>query len=168
MKKNTTIIVIILIIILAVILIGKYSKTEAPVETTPVGTTTGAQEQQAKDAVNVFVAHLQNVSLTASSDILVPTIQKEYGPFVTPELLEQWTTDPTTAPGRSTSSPWPDHIDITNVQKVGDDYQITGEIVLMTSNEVEHGGDAGRIPVKITVTAIDGQWYVSAYQAAKE
>jgi hypothetical protein len=170
MKKNTStlIIIVIIIVIAAIIFVGNRSKTEAPAESVPDTTVANIEEQQVRDAVNVFAAHLQNVSLTASADVLTTTIQKEYGPFVTPELLTHWIADPTSAPGRLTSSPWPDHIDITSVQKVGSDYQVAGEVVLMTSNEVAHGGDAGRIPVQMTMTAIDGQWYVSDYQAAKE
>lgn len=99
---------------------------------------------------------LQDVSLlepAASS-----TIERAYGPYVVPTLLARWVSDPEAAPGRTTSSPWPDHIEITSVTQGGDDYTVLGNIIMMTS-----AGEAGSVPFTATVTQADDDWLISAF-----
>ena len=46
------------------------------------------------------------------------------------KLIAQWAADPTYAPGRLTSSPWPDHIAISSIKEVGEDkYSIERRII---------------------------------------
>ncbi|MBU2330043.1 hypothetical protein KKG57_01095, partial [Patescibacteria group bacterium] len=63
------------------------------------------------------------------------------------------------APGRLASSPSPDYIDIISVTKLDTGiYEVAGEIVLVTST-----GDAGRVPVSITVETIKGKLLITRY-----
>ncbi len=53
-----------------------------------------------------------------------------YAPYVAPELLDAWKSDPQHAPGRLTSSPSPDRIGIRAVQMNADgSYVVTGTVI---------------------------------------
>jgi hypothetical protein len=60
-----------------------------------------------REVVERMGERLKRVSLLAPESVLMREIQEAYAPLVTPELLEQWIADPTSAPGRDVSSPWP-------------------------------------------------------------
>jgi hypothetical protein len=70
--------------------------------------------------------------------------------------------------GRVTSSPWPDHIEITAV--TGDatgGFMVTGFIIEVTSVEVVNGGVFDQIPVRMTVQKIQSHWLITAYSQEK-
>ena len=55
--------------------------------------------------------------------------------------------DVSKAPGRVTSSPWPDHIEITRITpEEPDQYRVEGFVVEMTSQEAVQGGGGGQNP----------------------
>lgn len=121
------------------------------------------------DAVKVRVAEfgkkLQNVSLSASADSIKQQIQENYSPFVSPELLAQWQQHPTEAPGRLTSSPWPDRIEITGLAKNADgSYGVEGVVVEITSKELTEGGNAAVYPVTMQVSNQNGMWIITAFE----
>ncbi|HCF50211.1 MAG TPA: hypothetical protein DER60_08010, partial [Syntrophomonas sp.] len=67
--------------------------------------------------------------------------------------------------GRAASSPWPERIDITVVEKLSDSsYEIKGEIITMTSVEMVNGGVAGKKPVILEAEKIDNRWLITSYE----
>jgi hypothetical protein len=82
-----------------------------------------------------FVSQLKNVPLTAETEDIRAAIERYYKPYVTEELLNQWLADPQSAPGRETSSPWPDRIFIKQVVPQGETYVINADVLYMTSVE---------------------------------
>jgi len=121
------------------------------------------QSGAVRDVVTQFGSQLKNVSL------LVPDaanqIKTQYQNYVTGNLLAQWMADPSHAPGRLTSSPWPDRIEITAISSAGTgSYTVTGNIIEITSSEVLSGGAANLIPVTMTVSNDNNQWKISAFQ----
>ncbi|MDO9065494.1 MAG: hypothetical protein Q7U96_00220, partial [Chloroflexota bacterium] len=77
-------------------------------------------------------------------------IREQYSEFVSAELLQRWISDPSLAPGRITSSPWPDRIEIASItKKEPGQYIANGFVVEVTSLEVVHGGAARGVPVQI-------------------
>jgi hypothetical protein len=119
------------------------------------------EEIEVRAVVEDFGRSLQNVSLlspTAAEDI-----EQQYAQFVSPHLLQAWIADPSSAPGRLTSSPWPDHIEITKFELQSDgSYIVIGRIVEMTSS-----GEAGRQTVELNVDSIDAQWLITGYVAGE-
>lgn len=157
MSKKITI-----IIILALALLSAWALWDKPKEE-PVPIPTISDEEQVRNVVTEFGAHLKNVPLASGPNILRTTIEKEYSDHLTPLLLLRFLDDPAHAPGRPTSSPWPENIEIKSVQKIGDYYEVEGQVVWMTST-----GEADRTPVFITVANIDGTWLVAEYQTSME
>jgi hypothetical protein len=121
-------------------------------------------EQEIRALVMNFGEGLKNVPLSAPSEATAQAISNEYSRFVTEDLLETWLQDPPQAPGRLTSSPWPDRIEIISVAKSGTTYIVRGNIILMTSTEVSQGGNAGTEPVLISVRKEDGMWRISDFR----
>jgi len=136
-----------------------------PATNTPAQSSTDdvSEEAQIKDLVFNFGKRLQNVSLLAPD--AAQEIKNQYSEFVSPSLLEMWMNDVSKAPGRMVSSPWPDRIEITNLSKEGSDkYEVTGNVIEVTSVEVANGGAANKIPVRMVVQKVQGSWYIAGFE----
>jgi len=121
-----------------------------------------------RETVDGFGRALRQVSLLAPDTLLDTSLREHYGTFVTPALLQQWTSDPSLAPGRLTSSPWPDHIEIESVTREADTCVVRGTIVYATSADAtaSAGGAASaalRENVALRLVHDDG-WRISAFQ----
>lgn len=123
----------------------------------PEGIIDGEHEGDVRTTVAQFGNQLNSVSLLAPS--AAEDIRSAYGPYVAQDLLAVWIEDPSRAPGRQTSSPWPDHIEVDSV--VRDElgaYDVAGRIILKTST-----GDAGTVPVSLTVANVGGSFLITRY-----
>lgn len=125
-----------------------------------------ADERAARELVEAFGLQLKNVPLTAEEEMVQESIGDYYAPYVMQDLLTAWITSPDQAPGRATSSPWPDHITVTSLTEQGAGYVVNGDVVLMTSVEVSSEADdnAGTVPVVLQVVPTDDGWRIAAYQ----
>ena len=119
-----------------------------------------------EDAVNRLVEDfgkkLQLVSLLAPENVLGESMQENYGEFVSPTLLEQWLKNSINAPGRLTSSPWPDRIEILSTEKISEGaYEVKGEII-----EIANGNDeiVAKRPITLVVEKIDRKWLINNAQ----
>ncbi len=123
-------------------------------------------EAEARAVASEFVSQLKNVSLAAESDALAAAIEQYYAPYVTDELLAEWLDDPQSAPGRETSSPWPDRIFIKQVAPQGETFVINADVLYMTSvEEASPEEDAsGVVVVTILVVPTNDGWRIAAYQ----
>ncbi|MFA5098720.1 MAG: hypothetical protein WC461_00675 [Candidatus Paceibacterota bacterium] len=105
--------------------------------------------------VENFGYALKNVSLLSST--VAQDIKKNYKDFVAPDLLMQWEADPSKAPGRLTSSPWPDEIVIADIRQFGSGaYDVSGKIIDMTST-----GMSGSRAVEIGVVKFGDKWLIT-------
>lgn len=116
--------------------------------------------------VEDFGQKLKSVSLLAPQEVLNQSLQENYGGLVAPALLAEWQEeDPQNIPGRVPSSPWPERIEVLNVEKLaGSGYRIKGEIIEVTSVELAEGGAAARRPITLDVDKIEGSWLITAVQ----
>ena len=86
----------------------------------------------ARSTVEQFGRQMQKVSLLAPD--ASSTIATVYSPYATPEIIVMWQSDLENAPGKLTSSPWPDHIDILQIAKDDDGaYEVQGKVIEVTS-----------------------------------
>lgn len=119
-----------------------------------------AEELAVRSRVIDFGRQMQKVPLMADRTIVAQAMDSNYGPYVDAALLAQWKADPQNAPGRLTSSPWPDRIDITAAQKNTDGtYTVSGEVVEMASS-----GEVDRVPTSLTLTYINGSWLITRFE----
>lgn len=117
-----------------------------------------------RDVVTGFGSRLQRVSTLAPDSLIARAVRDEYAAFVTDDLLAQWTAAPARAPGRDVSSPWPDRIEVHDVETAGDACIVSGELVYVAS--VESGTDAAadRRPLTLRVVRAAGEWRIGGYE----
>jgi hypothetical protein len=102
-----------------------------------------------RDVATRLGDRLRDVSLLAPD--AAEQIRAAYAPLVTAELLETWAADPTRAPGRSVSSPWPDRIEVTSVTAEGERCRLEGEVVSVASGPSGEPEESLRERVVLTV-----------------
>jgi hypothetical protein len=165
MNKTIITVVVIILIIIGVVMWSKQSQAPAGDEVnTSTDENSPADQAAVESVVMDFGSSLKDVSLLSpdASD----QIGTVYAPYIASDLLLDWQANSETAPGRQTSSPWPDHVEITSTTKTDPDtYAVSGQIVLMTSVEQASADDdnAGVEPFTATVENIDGKWLITAF-----
>jgi len=96
--------------------------------------TSKEEESQVRTLIENFGSKLKEVYISDPKEIASAKIKEIYAPFVTDELLLTWTNDPSKVPGRLTSSPWPERIEIRSIKKFDlNEYEVDGDIISLTS-----------------------------------
>lgn len=154
-RKNALVIAIIVVVAIvgATLLVASFLNNGGSQE---------IQKSEVSSLVTSFGKQLQKVSLLAPN--ASSTMATVYGSYVSPQLLAQWQKHPESAPGKATSSPWPDRIEIISITPQGSGFIVNGNVILVTSAEAMHGGAAGSIPVVILVINQNGKWQIVALQ----
>lgn len=115
--------------------------------------------------VEDFGRKLKSVSLLAPQETVNQSVKENYGDFIAPALLAEWQGNMQNIPGRLLSSPWPERIELLNLDKVSDSgYRVKGEIIEITSVELAEGGAAARRPITLVVEKIEERWLITALQ----
>ncbi len=128
------------------------------IQSHPEGVLDGQHEGDVRTTVAAFGNTLAAVSL--SSNTAAEDIRRVYGPYVSETLLRQWEIDPLTAPGRKASNIWPDYIEVDSVfMRSPGVYDVTARIMLKKTT-----GDAGTVPLLLTVTNERGGYLISSYE----
>jgi len=124
---------------------------------------TASQEEVVKE----FGTHLKNVSLLGEAEDVARAMEEHYGPFVDPDTLAAWKADPQSAPGRLTSSPWPDRIDVaaTGTPIGSNEYRVEGVVVEMTSDNILYGGETIGYPV-VVMLKHNASWQIVSFASA--
>ncbi len=111
-----------------------------------------------------FGQSMQKVSLQAPQADFEVALDQAYGRFVAPALITAWKAAPASAPGRKTSSPWPQNIEILSTTKQTDGtYVVKGNVLEVTSHEVSSGGYADKYPITLILQKIKGTWMIIDY-----
>lgn len=109
-----------------------------------------------------FGTRMKQVSLQAPDSALAGALRSQFGTMATPALILEWVKNPRSAPGRLTSSPWPDRVEIVNLARKSDRmFLVDAEVVERTSADA--GADAGRVPVRIGIWKGAGGWRIHDY-----
>jgi hypothetical protein len=107
--------------------------------------------------VKAFGDNLKNVSLLAPPDILLKSMREHYGETVTEVLIQRWLSDPVNAPGRLTSSPYPDRIDVIKTTGISKkEYKVEGNIIEAASTEKT----VTKRPVTLTLKKTGDKWLI--------
>jgi hypothetical protein len=122
--------------------------------------TSAGEEVAVRDLVTRFGSVMKNVSLLAPD--AASEIRTTYAPFVSEDILAFWEKNPTKAPGRLTSSPWPDRIEIQTIERAADGaYEVQAKIIEMTSS-----GPAGEEPLAMKIRNQNGRWIITGIELA--
>ena len=117
--------------------------------------------------VTEFGDRMKQVSLLAPEADVAVSMDEHYAKFVHPETLAAWKADPANAPGRLTSSPWPDHIEIATSTRISDtEYRVDGVVVELTSDTALYGGQTTGYPVSVGLVWHDQQWMIRTFEHA--
>lgn len=119
------------------------------------------EEQAVRKQITKFGSRLKSVSLLAPSAILKEEMRNQYDQFLSPELLLKWQNNPTEAMGRTTSSPWPDRIDITSVFKQSETLYIVEGNVIEITNISDPKESVSTYPVVFAVEKTNDDWLIA-------
>ena len=117
--------------------------------------------EMVKSLVTNFGKKLKMVSVLAPEDILIKSIEENYSEYISTALLEKWKQDPKSAPGRLTSSPWPERIEISSLDKISEsEYEVRGDIIEVTSTDQSSDEATSKIPILLKVVNDNGKWVI--------
>ena len=95
---------------------------------------TADEKSQITTLVEDFGKKLKSVDLLSPEEMIVQSIQQNYSPYLTANLLMKWTFDPFQAMGRFVSSPWPDRIEIDSMERIDDNtVKVKGYVIWVVS-----------------------------------
>jgi len=136
--------------------------TSAVVDTSAIGAATTRQcPTEVRDRVRQLGGQMRRVSLLAPDTLVAREMTDAYGSLVAPELLANWQKDPSHAPGRQVSNPWPARIEIKSVDSRDAECRVIGDVVYVLTSDTVSAVD--RRPVTVTLRDENG-WRVSAYE----
>lgn len=160
MDRNSIFGVVLIVLLVA---LGVYGYSTYKPDTSSVSS--DVNDSAIRATVEQFGSVLKNVSLLAPD--AGAQIKTQYGPYVAPELLASWAIDPQDAPGRSTSSPWPDRINVVSVTprasgKAFESYQVEANVIEVVAASGGGTTPAAVYPVSMTMEKRDGVWMITA------
>lgn len=158
--------VIIVVITGVILLTGAQAKSDNLTPGTNIAENRDENaEAEVQSLVEAFGRKLQLVSLSAPREIAEEQIKEHYAEFVAPSLLTGWLEQESfeSIPGRVVSSPWPERIEVSKIEKKADSvYAVEGTIIEMTSVEMLNGGIAAVRPIGLIVEKIEERWLITA------
>jgi hypothetical protein len=123
------------------------------------------QKQAVTTVVTEFGRRFRMVAVLAPKELVAKAMDEAYSDLVSADLLATWKDNPENAPGKRTSSPSPERIDISSIRAKGHDaYVVKGKVILLTAQERREGGVFQANPVTMTVSQQNGKWVITAYK----
>jgi hypothetical protein len=147
--------VVVLALVVALGVYGYSTYKPAPTSVSNI------EDSTVRAVVEHFGSLMKNVSLLAPDASV--QIQGQYAAYVAPELLAVWKANPESAPGRKTSSPWPEKINVVSIIPAGVGvYSVEANVVEFTNAS---GGPtpAAVYPTSMRVENRGGQWLISLW-----
>jgi hypothetical protein len=117
----------------------------------------------ARRTVETFGQQLKMVPLLAEPSVRNDAFDTYYKPYVSSRLLDRWKSDSSVAPGRLTSSPAPDRIEVYEVVRNGGAYLVRGNLI-----ETSSSGPAQAYLVVARVEHQGGAWVLTDFQGGPE
>lgn len=116
-----------------------------------------------QQTVEAFGTKLQKVSLLAPASELKTALEREYAPYVSAQLISQWEANPGQALGRTTSSPWPDRIQVhTTEQQPDGSYLVRGVVVDVATGPSGGADIVGTYPLTLHLARTGDAWLITS------
>lgn len=153
---------LIVLLIPLLLIAGLLLAYEAPVREDAAVSSGIVYDAEVERTVEEFGEAMKNVSLQNPN--VAAEIDAAYSAYVSASLLGQWKADPSRAPGRLTSSPWPDRIQVGSMQGEGGSFVVHGTVVDVLNGQ---GGEeiVGTYPVQLELTKTADGWRIVGYEA---
>jgi len=149
--------IVIGIVLLLVISVGVYSLFKPSTTSPPNEADINAIYQ----VVGEFGARLKDVGLSAPKQDIITAVDFNLKRLITDRLYQELVQDTSRIPGRYVSSPWPERIQIDSVQRLDSgSYTVNGNQIMMDSDALAHGGNAGRTLITLTLKKVNGTWLI--------
>ena len=137
--------------------------TGSPSASTASSATPADARKSVRSVVEHFGKQMQEISVLAPPDAVRGALPRAYGGLLSPELLKSWQAHPDQIIGREGSSPWPDRIEIKQIDcATNSACHVTGDIDYITSNEVAHGGVFMRRAITLELAGTAHGWRIAA------
>jgi hypothetical protein len=121
-------------------------------------------EDSVTSVLIAFADRLAEVSVLAPPEALRPQLREQYGSLVTDALLARWLEQPSEAPGRETSSPWPASARIESVEPGdGSAFDATGLVCYQTSASLASGACAPRRAFRARVARVEDGFRIADF-----
>lgn len=124
----------------------------------PPAASAGCRDEELRRTALEFGRALRRVSVLDPAGAR-RAMREAYAPYVSPELLARWTSDPSSAPGRAASNPFPQRIEIGSVVHEGGGCRIEGAVVEVATPDTT--AIVARDSVRL-VLANRGGWRITA------
>jgi hypothetical protein len=125
-----------------------------------------------RESIRIFGEALKHRPLALATGLAVPSIITMISAMLLgldDDDLDEIKKDMRGKAGRLTSSPWPDHIDVTAINKNTDgSYTIQGTVAEVTSVEEQTGGTADSYPVTIMLEKRNNIWLITSFNRTSE
>lgn len=104
---------------------------------------------------------MQNVELLSGE--VQSQIRNQYGPFASDDMIEEWLEEPSRAPGREVSSPWPARIEIYTIEEEGVDTYRVHAWVKYVDSEDSPGEASAEQSISLLVSYNGSSWVIVNY-----
>lgn len=145
-----------------ILFLGLWYAASRP--SSPTTSVSNAEDTAVRQVVTAFGSKLQEVPLLAPTSIRTAAMDATYSAYVAPELLALWYPEGAVALGRSTSSPWPDRIDVVEVKFKSDTEAVAEGNVIELANADTGTQVAAVYPVTLTIEKRDGNWLITGME----
>lgn len=158
MNKHTLIAVLTALVCVGV---AAYVHMGFPAAQAPSTSVSNQTDAAIRTTVAEFGSTLKNISLLGPQDEVARSMQKEYGSYLTPQLLTSWQRNPAEALGRQTSSPWPDRIDVASITEKSPTLFVAEGNVIEVANAGTSTAPVAVYPVTLTLEKQGDTWLIS-------
>jgi hypothetical protein len=126
-----------------------------------VGASSRECPSEARDQATRFGEAMRRVSLLAPDNVLAKELSDAYGSLATPGAVAGWRKNPSDAPGREVSNPWPARLEITAARRDGAQCTVSANAIYVTTADTV--SPVEKLPVSIELADSAG-WRVTRYE----
>jgi hypothetical protein len=113
--------------------------------------------------VGEFGGVMKEIYTTVANHDVMTEVDLNIRYLITDRLYQVFAQDTSRIPGRDRlfPNPWPVRIDVDSTKLLESGaYEVQGRQIMMDDNAAAHAGDAGQIPITLTLKKVNGTWLI--------
>lgn len=155
---------LVLLLIPLVVLAGFFLSIRQPVQDDTSVSSGLIYNPDVDRVVAGFGRAMKSVSALAPKEELGASMRAAYGEYVAPEIIGLWLESPSVAPGRQTSSPWPDRINVFSMEGDRMGFVVNGTVVEVATGSGGAEEVVGTYSVKLRLQNRGGTWLITSFE----